>query len=221
MAKMPAVTPEVKEPVVNGSNLDSTELLGYQFSGVADKATSIAKAIYAKFPNFLEGLADEDKAKLKRGMMLRQKENNPAEEYGYITMNGSRHFVKVSPTMTEKPKETMWLDSDIALAYTPHEFGKLKADDNDKYQVLLNLRRAGIKYTSNKFRAITTEIKTLLNPDAGSRKAISEFVVYMTELFSDADSRVKVSQKVRGDTTANPDKFKKAEKAFWAEYNKA
>lgn len=221
MVNKTIVETEEKEPVVNGSNLDGTELLGYQFSGVADKAASIAKAIYAKFPNFLEGLADEDKAKLKRGMMLRQKENNPAEEYGYVAVNGSRHFVKVLPTMTEKPKETMWLDSDIALAYTPHEFGKLKADDNEKYQVLLALRKAGIKYTSNKFKAITLEIKDLLNPDAGTRKAVSEFIVYMTEAFNDADSRVKVSQKVRGDTTADPVKFKKAEKAFWAEYNKA
>ena len=221
MVKKTIVETEVKEPVNNGLNLDSTELLGYQFSGVADKATSVAKAIYAKFPNFLEGLAEDDEAKLKRGMLLRHKENNPAEQYGYVTMNGSSHFVKVTPDMTEKPKETIWLDSDIALAYTPHDFGKLKADDNEKYQVLLALRTAGSKYVSNKMRAITREIKSLVSPDAGSRSAVSEFVKYMTDVFTTADGRVKVSQKVRGDTTADPVKFKKAEKAFWADYNKA
>jgi hypothetical protein len=77
----------------------------------------------------------------------------------------------------------------------------------------------GSKYISNVKSKITTQIKELIAPDSVTRSSVADFTDWLTDSFKDAKKRCKTSKDSRGDTTANPDKFDGAVKAFWDKYN--
>ena len=232
MAKTPAVNPEVNEPVNNGLNLSGISLATYKFAGGSSSQKGLAVEIYGFVPNWLEGNVDKTiMAQVDRGLLLRHKENTYAE-YGYAEINGSKHFVLVSevidgsvtptidPELRKKCSNVMRLDSDHALSYTGQEFGNIKKVDGDieKYDAIKLWRTRGSKYMSNVKREITSKIKSIVSPEVKGRAVIADFADHATEVFGDLKKRCKTSLDARGDTTANPDKFDKGIKAFWAVY---
>ena len=204
---------------VQGSNLTPIASAVYQFSGFKAEQTKLARRIMELVPNWLEGIDGVVDEQIKRALLLRHRELNDGQaEYGYVEMNGSKHFVMVTPTMKEKPKNTMRLNADIALSYTGQEFGAMKKECLEKYNAVALWRKKGSKYISNIKGDITREIKALTNPDSTSRSAPDDFAVFMKACFDKAEKRVKISKEVRGDTTADPSKLKSAIKAFWTAY---
>ena len=230
MAKKTIVETEVKEPVNNGLNLDGLQTSVYKFAGLSGGQKSLAKEILGFVPNWLDGKLDASVTdRVNRALLLRHKEISYAE-YGYAEINGSKHFVKVSetidgqvslidPDLRNKCSNIMRLDAGHALSYTGQEFGKIKKDgDIEKYQAFSEWRTRGSKYISNVTSEITRKIKAIVMPEVKGRAVISDFADHVTEVFGDLKKRCKTSLDARGDTTANPDKFAQATKAFWVAY---
>lgn len=207
--------------VNNGLNLTPIGSAVYQFAGVKAEQTTIARRILELVPNWVDGLESVVEEQIKRALLLRHRELPDGQaEYGYVEMNGSKHFVKVTPDMAKKPANIMRLNADIALSYTGQEWGAMKKECLEKYNAVGVWRKKGSKYVSNIKGDITREIKALTSPDDGSttRSAPDDFAVWMKANFDKAEKRVKISKEVRGDTTADPSKLKSAIKAFWTAY---
>ena len=221
---------EVPNPSSNGSNLEGLELAVYKFTGTLSEQKSLARQVLEFVPNWLDGNLDKSvTARIDRASLLRHKELAYGE-YGYVELNGAKQFLcfhKVSngavildePKLKEKCANVMRIDADHCLSYTGQQFGALKKEDADKHKVFAEWRTMGSKYISNVKGKITTQIKELTKPDSVTRASVADFSDWLTDSFKDAKKRCKTSKDSRGDTTANPDKFDKAVKAFWDEYN--
>lgn len=205
--------------VNSGLNLTPIGSAVYQFAGFKAEQSNLARRILELIPTWNDGLSPVEDEQIKRALLLRHRELPDGQaEYGYVEMNGSKQFVKVTPEMTKKPTNIMRLNADIALSYTGQEFGAMKKEDIDKYNAVAVWRRKGSKYISNIKGDITREIKALTNPESTTRSAPDDFTVWLKAQFDKAEKRVKISKEVRSDTTADVAKFKLAVKAFWTAY---
>lgn len=225
----PVVENEVN-PVNNGANLEGLELAVYKFTGTLSEQKSLARQVLEFVPNWLDGNLDKSvTARIDRASLLRHKEIAYGE-YGYVELNGAKQFLcfyQVSngavvidaPKLKEKCANVIRLDADHCLSYTGQQFGALKKEDADKHKVFAEWRKVGSKYISNVKGNITTKIKELTKPDSVTRASVADFSDWLTDSFKDAKKRCKTSKDSRGDTTANPDKFDSAVKAFWDKYN--
>jgi len=207
------------EVVNNGLNLTPVGSAVYQFAGLKSEQTTLARRILELVPNWLEGIDAVVEEQIKRALLLRHRELPEGQaEYGYVEMNGVKHFIKVTPDMAKKPANIMRLNADIALSYTGQEWGAMKKECLEKYNAVGFWRKKGSKYVSNIKGDITREIKALTTPEDTTRSAPDDFAVWMKANFDKAEKRVKISKEVRGDTTADPSKLKSAIKAFWTAY---
>ena len=235
MAKNKPVVPEVDtevNPSSNGLNLDGLQTDVYKFAGLVGEQKGLARSILEKVPNWLDGNIDKSVTeRIDRALLLRHKEISYGE-YGYVELNGAKQFLcfsKVSngnievdePKLKEKCANVMRIDADHALSYTGQQFGALKKEDADKHKVFAEWRSTGSKYCSNVKGKITSQIKELVSPDSKTRSSVADFSDWLTDSFKDAKKRCKTSKDARGDTTANPDRFDGAVKAFWVYYNNA
>ena len=110
---------KANDVVVNGSNLTPIASAVYKFAGFKAEQSTLARRILELVPNWLEGIDAVVEEQIKRALLLRHRElPNGQAEYGYVEMNGSKHFVKVTPDMAKKPANIMRLNADIALSYT-------------------------------------------------------------------------------------------------------
>jgi hypothetical protein len=234
MAKNKPVVPEVEvpNPSTNGLNLDGLQTDIYKFAGLVGEQKGLARSILDKVPNWLDGNIDKSVTeRIDRALLLRHKEISYGE-YGYVELNGSKQFLcfhKVSngnievdePKLKEKCANVMRIDADHALSYTGQQYGALKKEDADKHKVFGDWRSVGQKYCSNVKRNITTQIKELVRPNSVTRSSVADFEPHAKEVFADLKKRCRTSKDARGDTTANPDRFDGAVKAFWDYYNNA
>ena len=225
------VSGEVAEPVNIGLNLDGLQTAIYQFAGLLGEQKGIARTILELVPNWLDGKLDKSiSERVNRALLLRHKELTYGE-YGYVELNGAKQFlcfhkvvngaVRVDePKLKEKCANVIKLDADHALSYTGQQFGALKAEDADKHKVWGEYRTMGSKYISNVVGKITTQIKELTKPESTTRNSVADFTDWLKDEFATAKKRCKTSKDARGDTTASPDQFDSAVKAFWSAYNK-
>jgi|LakMenEpi03Aug12_release.lakeMendotaPanAssembly.Ray.scaffolds.fasta_scaffold54723_6 hypothetical protein len=224
------VVSDEANPSANGLNLDGLQTDVYKFAGLVGEQKGLARSILEKVPNWLDGNIDKSVVeRIDRALLLRHKEIAYGE-YGYIELNGAKQFLcfhKVSngavitdePKLKDKCANVMRIDADYCLSYTGQQFGALKKEDADKHKVFSEWRTTGSKYISNVKGKITTQIKELVKPDNITRNSVADFTDWLTDSFKDAKKRCKTSKDSRGDTTANPDKFDGAVKAFWDKYN--
>jgi hypothetical protein len=224
------VVADQANPSANGLNLDGLQTDVYKFAGLVGEQKGLARSILEKVPNWLDGNIDKSVVeRIDRALLLRHKELSYGE-YGYIELNGAKQFLcfyKVSngaveinePKLKDKCANVMRIDADHALSYTGQQFGALKKEDADKHKVFSEWRTTGSKYCSNVKGNITKMIREILNPNPVTRSSVADFADWLTDSFKDAKKRCKTSKDSRGDTTANPDKFDSAVKAFWDKYN--
>ena len=224
------VNGDVPEPVNVGLNLDGLQTAIYQFAGLVGEQRGLARTILGLVPNWSSGNLDKSiTERVDRALYLRHKELSWGE-YGYVELNGAKQFlcfyrqvngaIEINePKLKEKCANVIRVDSDHASSYTGQQFGALKKEDLDKYKVWGEWRKAGSKYLSNVKGKITRAIKELENPDSTTRSAVADFTDWFKDELATAKKRCKTSKDSRSDTTAHPDKFDKAVKAFWASYN--
>ena len=225
------VNGDVAEPINVGLNLDGLQTAVYQFAGLVGEQRGLARTIAELVPNWSSGNVDKSiTERVDRALYLRHKELSWGE-YGYVELNGAKQFlcfykqvngaIEINePKLKEKCSNVIRVDSDHASSYTGQQFGALKKEDADKYKVFAEWRKAGSKYCSNVKSSITRQIKALVSPESTTRSSIADFADWLADEFKDAKSRCKTSKDSRGDTTADPDKFDLAVKAFWTAYNK-
>lgn len=188
--------------------------MGYKQAATSDTLEVMARYALSKIKGFPEAIDDESKDQLFAGYKLRYQENKPAVEYAYI--NG--HYEPVTDDMG-KTLERMTLTVDHAFSYTQQQFGRLKTENNAKYELIKPLREAVNKYCSNRLGDLKKKAKQLTAP-ARERKPTADFEVTLKDVLDNLGTRCLNASK-RGDTTANKERFSRAKVAFMVEWNKA
>lgn len=183
----------------------------------------LAKWFINTYPDFPKGFQKGDdalKKELFEGYMVTfsDSDNGRVREYGYVEVNGSKHFVEITPDMTSKPKAIEKIGAYYAMSMTGQAFGAL--EDKDKKAIIGKIRNAFSKYASNCFNKLQANIKEVQNEGkTRERKPTDDFIKRIGENLSSFDKSVKVAVE-RGDTTANLEAHKQATKAYIETYKK-
>ena len=181
----------------------------------------LAKWFIHTYPDFPKGFEKGDdalKKELYEGYQVTyaNTDGGKVKEYGYVEVNGSKHFVEVTPDMVTKPKAVEKIGVHYAMSLTGQAFGAL--EDKEKKEVIGKVRKGFSKYASNCFSKLLSNINEVQNEGKKrERKATEDFILRVAKALSDLDKSVKVSLE-RGDTTAHTEAHKLATKAYLAKY---
>ena len=189
---------------------------GYQAAKNQDNARKQAQYAIDNIAGFPNECAEEARAELNSGFVLRFNENNPPIEYGVVDGN----YIPLAQ-LAERPLEVVTVGADHAMSFTTHAFGRLNETHSPQYKALIKGWRDSVSdYQSGAYKALVGTAKRLL---AGPRPrgATAEFASWITEekgWLDTADTRCRNAAK-RGDPTADVVKFRMAKDAFlkvWA-----
>ena len=181
----------------------------------------LAKWFIHTYPDFPKGFEKGDdalKKELYEGYQTTyaSTDGGRVKEYGYVEVNGAKHFVEVTPDMVTKPKAVEKIGVHYAMSLTGQAFGAL--EDKEKKEVIGKVRKGFSKYASNCFSKLLSNINEVQNEGKKrERKATEDFILRVAKALSDLDKSVKVSLE-RGDTTAHTEAHKLATKAYLAKY---
>jgi hypothetical protein len=154
-------------------------------------------------------VSDEQKTELSNGFRLRFNSNNPAVQY---SKEGEDVYVPM-----EKGNTAIGID--VAMSYTTHAFGQLKAA-RPNYHALIKAWRDGFStYASQKMGRLIAAIKVIENENAGitkTRAPNAAFEVWVKTALDGIKTRNK-NARSKGDATALSDaQLSKAIDAFRA-----
>lgn len=181
----------------------------------------LAKWFINTYPDFPKGFEKGDdalKKELYEGYMttFANTDGGRTKEFGYVEMNGSKHFVEITQDMTTKPKAVEKIGVHYAMSLTGQAFGAL--EDKEKKEVIGGYRKRFSKYASNCFSKLLSNINEVQNEGKPrERKATEDFVIRVAKALTDLDKSVRVALE-RGDTTAHTEAHKQATKAYLAKY---
>ena len=184
----------------------------YRFALTGETTRGLAAYVMATCPDFLDAVPKEIKDQLYAGFQLRKHEITPAKHY---KLADGRVFVEV-PAGTEGATV---ISINVAMGYSSQEYGTLRSKDPALHAILQPMRDAFSTYASNNMRALTGSIRALSNdgkpreraPNKGFRDAVNQALDAL-------DKRVRTS-KDRGDSEADPVRFRLARDAFWKTYD--
>jgi hypothetical protein len=181
----------------------------------------LAKWFINTYPDFPKGFEKGDdalKKELYEGYQTTyaSTDGGRVKEFGYVEVNGSKHFVEVTPDMVTKPKAIEKIGVHYAMSLTGQAFGAL--EDKEKKEVIGKIRKGFSKYASNCFGKLLSNINEVQNEGKKrERKPTQDFIKRVEHALSELDKSVKVALE-RGDTTAHTDAHKQATKAYIAKY---
>ena len=188
--------------------------MGYQQAKTNDNLATQAQFAIDNIVGFPTDIPAEAKSELYAGYQLRYNDNNPAETYAVI--NG--HYVKATDEqMKNKKIEKVEIGVAYAFSYSSQEFGKL-ANTNPALHAIIKVWRSDVSdYCSNRLGDLKRAATKLLNKGKTTQRQTLDFAESAKKLFDQLGNSVKVKAG-RGDTTADPVKFKQAVDAFWKTY---
>jgi hypothetical protein len=181
----------------------------------------LAKWFIHTYPDFPKGFEKGDdalKKELYEGYQVTyaNTDGGRVKEFGYVEVNGSKHFVEVTPDMVTKPKAVEKIGVHYAMSLTGQAFGAL--EDKEKKEVIGKIRKGFSKYASNCFGKLLSNINEVQNEGKKrERKPTQDFIKRVEHALSELDKSVKVALE-RGDTTAHTEAHKQATKAYIAKY---
>ena len=189
--------------------------MGYQQAKTGDNLTTQAQFAIDTITGFPADIPAEAKSELYAGYQLRYNENHPAETYAVI--NG--HYVKATDEQVKNKKvEKVEIGVAYAFSYSSQEFGKL-ANTNPALHAIVKKWRSDVSdYCSNRLGDLKRAATKLLNKGKTAQRQTLDFAESAKKLFDQLGNSVKVKAG-RGDTTADPVKFKQAVDAFWKTYS--
>lgn len=206
------------QTIPSGATLTFSGLtdLGYKQAKIGDSLTQTAQYALEKISGFPEEISPEAKAELYAGYYKRYAENNPPVMYAVI----SGHYVRATPEhIDNKAVEKIAVGIDYAFAFTSQEFGKLNSTEPEKHRMVKEIRDKAMTYASNRLGDLKRAAKKLLTPSgAGRTRTTLDFVQSVQKSLDYFEGSVKVKAN-KGDTTADPLKFRMARDAFWKAYN--
>ena len=177
----------------------------------------LAKWFINTYPDFPVGFQKGDdalKKELYEGYQttFATTDGGRTREYGYVEVNGSKHFVEITPDMKVKPKAVEKIGVHYAMRLTGQAFGAL--EDKERKAVIGGFRTGFSKYASNCFNKLVSNINEVQNEGKPrERKATEDFIIRIAKALHDFDKSVGVAHE-RGDTTAHKDAHKQATKAY-------
>lgn len=198
------------------TNISAVSLrdLAYNQAKAGDTITDQAKLAIEKIVGFPADVPAEAKSELYAGYQLRFNENRPAKVYAMI----DGHYVLATPEQEKNKKvEKVEIGVAYAFSYTSQEFGKLAGTNPALHSIIKQIRSDFADYASNRLGDLKRAAKKLLNQGSTAQRQTLDFAESMTKLFEAQEKSVKVKS-AKGDTTANPAKFKMAVDAFWKTY---
>ena len=189
--------------------------MGYQQAKTGDNLTTQAQFAIDSIMGFPADIPAEAKSELYAGYQLRYNENHPAETYAVI--NG--HYVKATDEQVKNKKvEKVEIGVAYAFSYSSQEFGKL-ANTNPALHAIVKKWRSDVSdYCSNRLGDLKRAATKLLNKGKTTQRQTLDFAESAKKVFDQLGNSVKVKAG-RGDTTADPVKFKQAVDAFWKTYS--
>lgn len=129
----------------------TTTNLAYQYARTQDAGLGIAGILYARYP---QGMSDEARDEVKAGFLMQYSELCKPVTY---LKDGADTYTKVDRPL-EGDEVGMTMSIDLALGYTSHEFGKLKAEQPNYHAIVKESRDKANKYVSNKSRRLDRDL---------------------------------------------------------------
>ena len=188
--------------------------MGYQQAKTTDALEDQAQYAIDKIAGFPNDVPAEARAELYEGYRLRANDNKPPVTYAMI----DGHYVIASEEHKKNKKvEKIEIGVAYAFSYTSQEFGKLANTNPALHKIIQKWRSDVADYCSNRLGDLKTKARKILNKGQASTRTTLDFVQSMTNAFTAQEKSVKVKH-AKGDTTADPAKFKLAVTAFWNTY---
>ncbi len=181
---------------------------GYQTAQLGEGRKAVAQFVLEQCPTFLDKCPDEVKSELVAGFQLRAHELWGSKTY----RNGD------TGALIEDANGGITIDVNVAMAYSGQAFGKMKDENPALHGLLKQWRERFSKYSSERMIDLRAACKKILNADKPRERAANkDFHDAVKTAFEALDRRAKVAQG-RGDTTADPVRFRMAVDAFWKMY---
>jgi hypothetical protein len=200
---------------VDAPLFDSLKAMGYAQAKTSDSLTVQAKYAIDNIDKFPKAIPEESKTELYFGYHQRYAETHPIVMHAVI--NG--HYVLATEEhIKNKAIEKIEVGLVYAFSISSQEFGKLKNTEPEKHAMIKKVRDEVTVYCSNRLGDLKRAANKILSSGVTGTRATLDFKVSVKKYFDDAEKSVKIKQG-KGDTTANPVKFKMAVEAFWKAYN--
>lgn len=194
--------------------IQSLKDLGYQQAKTSDSLSSQAQSAISLITGFPNDISPEAKTELFSGYLLRFGENRPALTYAVI--NG--HYVLATEEQINNKKvEKVDIGVAYAFSYSSQEFGKLANTNPELHRLVKTWRDDASTYCSNRLGDLKRAAKKILSQGQTAQRKTLDFAESVTKSFESLQASVKVKAG-RGDSTADPAKFKLAVDAFWKAY---
>ena len=201
-------------------NTFNTKQFGYKFAVSGDNTKALAREFHSAYPNFPDNVADEIKADLDNGAILRYAENNVSKE-GFYFLKGSA-YENVSEAEYNDPKnknaDKYHLSVSNVTNMTGQAFGALKTKNPALHSLVKDLRKGTLEYARAKFNNLVSEINKIKNEGkARVRGGTKAFAETLNEFFDGLPKKAKCAL-ARGDDTAHEKKLLVAIAKFKVEY---
>ena len=188
--------------------------LGYQQASTSDTLESQAQYAIDHIAGFPADVPAEARAEIYEGYRLRCNDNKPPVTYAVI----DGHYVLATEEHKKNKKvEKIEVGVAYAFSYTSQEFGKMANTNPALHGLVKKWRDDVADYCSNRLGDLKSKANKLLKKGQPSTRNTLDFSQSMTNVFTAQEKSVKVKQ-AKGDTTADPAKFKIAVTAFWKAY---
>jgi hypothetical protein len=189
--------------------------LGYQHASTSDTLDGQAQYAIDNIVGFPADVPAEARAELYEGYRMRCNDNKPPVVYAVI----DGHYVEATAEHIKNKKvEKIEVGVAYAFSYTSQEFGKLANTNPALHKLVKKWRDAVIDYCSNRLGDLKSKANKILTKGQPSTRTTLDFVQSVSKVFQAQEKSVKVKH-AKGDTTADPAKFKLAVSAFWKTYN--
>jgi hypothetical protein len=189
--------------------------LGYQHASTSDTLDGQAQYAIDNITGFPADVPAEARAELYEGYRMRCNDNKPPVVYAVI----DGHYVEATAEHIKNKKvEKIEVGVAYAFSYTSQEFGKLANTNPALHKLVKKWRDAVIDYCSNRLGDLKSKANKILTKGQPSTRTTLDFVQSVSKVFQAQEKSVKVKH-AKGDTTADPAKFKLAVSAFWKAYN--
>ena len=196
------------------NSFKSLKDLGYQQAKTGDTLVEQAQSAIEMITGFPADITPEAKAELFSGYQLRFNENRPAVTY--VIVNG--HYIRATEEqIANKKVEKVDIGVAYAFSYSSQEFGKLANTNPALHGIVKQWRDDASTYCSNRLGDLKRAAQKILSQGKTAQRKTLDFAESLKKAFDQLQSSVKVKHS-RGDTTADPAKFKAAVDAFYKAY---
>ena len=201
-------------------NTLNVKQFGYKFAVSGDNTKALARDFHRDYPNFPDNVADEIKADLDNGAILRYAENNASKE-GFYILKGSAYepITEVEFNDTKnKSADKVHMTVSFVTNMTGQAFGALKTKNPALHSLVKDLRKGALEYARAKFNNLVSEINKIKNEGkARERGATKPFADTLNDFFDALPKKAKCAL-ARGDDTAHEKKLLNAIAKFKTEY---